>query len=246
MKNKFNLHIATYVDSCYRLFPHLECELPTVIRMGGTKEYNDYPIQINSCQAIKNSTNKLKTKELFAANSIRQSPFYTKADKYIGEFPCVYKPFKRSGGEQIKIVDSQEELNDLMKEEIAYIEPMFVTTSEYRVFCSTNGVFLMVKKVRDEGHENEVIITRKNHSYKYDFVQPRLKKQIFEECLKALNVLELDIACFDIGYSSKGNHDFVIFESNTGPDLEQLKLIIPIAEELNKIIAQKTQEFKNK
>lgn len=243
MKNKFNLHIATYVDSCYRLFPHLECTLPTVIRLGGTKDYTEYPVQVNSAEGIKNSVNKLKSKELFDKAGVRQSPFYLDVDKYDQGYPCVYKPFKRSGGKGTEVVEDKATLKKLMAKGEGYIEPLFVTTSEYRVFATTNGCFLMIKKIRTEGHENEIIVTRDNHSYRFEFVQPRLKAKIFENCLLALSALGLDFACFDIGYSSKGNHDFVIFESNTGPDLELNKLVIPIAEALNEIIVQKTKQL---
>ena len=235
MLNK-RYHIATYSDTNYKLYPYIECAEKTVIRLGGVGTYEDYPIQINSRQSVMDSIDKMKMKEIFKENEVKQSEFFYKNDKNI-PFPCVFKPTKRSGGEGTCIVNNQEELDSILSE--GYCEPFFTTTSEYRTYCSKYGMFLMIRKKKIENHEDDLFINRDNHSYQQKFVKPRLLKQIEEHSMKALNALGLDIACFDIGYSSKDKHDFVIFESNVSPEMKLNCIVEGYAVEINKLIKEK-------
>lgn len=221
---KKRLHIATYqrvVHDGVSVAQHLHNDLPlftedVVIRLGGSMPYEDYKIHVNSQQAIKNSIDKLKQKKLLIAAGLKTLPLANKP-----EFPCVIKAVNRSGGVSVFVARDDKDFKEaVIKINGAYlIEPLFNATSEYRLHCTQEECFFAVKK--HKRNPEDIIINRDNHFNKMEFVKPRLWKEIQAECVKAMQVLELDIACFDVMYCSldKNNHTFTISECNTNPEL---------------------------
>lgn len=210
--------IATYQERAKKLSKSLKKrDVPVVVRLGGTLKYPDYPIQINSQRAIKNSVDKQKQKLLLLNAGLRVLPNLNKP-----EYPCVLKGIVRSGGNNVRVIKDLKEFKDFSAKLINncdgyIIEDLFKATSEYRLHCTRDKVFFYVKKVKDD--PNDPIVNAKNHHNVRDFALPRLWKEMQKECLKAMAALDLDIACFDVLYSSKGDHSFIIAEANTNPEM---------------------------
>lgn len=185
-----------------------------VIRFGGTMPYKAYNIEVNTAEAVKNSIDKRKQKDLLIAANI---PVQPNLDRPV--FPCVLKGVVRSGGENVFLCKTQDEYNKYSKKLVDFItEPLFNTTSEYRLHCTKDQVFFAVKK--HKRNQEDIIITRYNHYNKKEFLKPRLWEKITATCVKAINALKLDIGCFDVLYDSSNNdkHEFVISECNTNPE----------------------------
>lgn len=216
---KKTIHIATYQEAATKLADVLPpFKAPVVVRLGGSMNYSSYPIQVNSAQSILNSINKLKQKQLLLDAKIPTLPLLDKP-----EYPCVIKGVVRSMGTKVFVIRNAKEFVEA-KNKIggAYmLEPLFETTSEYRLHCDRNEVFFSVKKIKDDGHKDDIVINAENHHNIKEFVKPRLWKEIQAECVKAMTALDLDIACFDVIYCSKNDlqHSFAIVEANTNPEL---------------------------
>ncbi len=202
------VHIATYQERAKKLATDLEkndevqgFKKNVVVRLGGEKKYEDYPLEINSAEAVKNCINKIKMKELFNKNDIKTLEYFNEPQKY----PCVIKHAVGSGGAGVYVVEDANELKVFKKvlHNQYYIEPLFKSTSEYRLHCTQNEVFFSVKKIKREENKNDIIINTKNHTNVRDFVKPRLWKEMQAECIKAMKILKLDLGAFDVGYNSE-------------------------------------------
>lgn len=214
------IHIATYCETA----KHLKDEIKEyenekiVVRLGGNQPYPDFKIQINSIEGIENCINKLRNKQLLIAANVPTLPLLDE-DK-IDKYPIVIKGIIRSCGDAVFVVDEAKELpvyKKLLKNKF-YIEPLFTATSEYRLHCTQERCFFAVKKIKNDG-VNDVIVTSKNHHNVRDFVKPRLWNQMLEAGVNAMKASKLEIGAIDFGYCSNGNHNFVIHEINTGPEL---------------------------
>lgn len=247
MKRKNKLHIATYQRVVYRGVPvaeHLSRDLPefsksVVIRLGGSMPYENYQIHINSMEAVKNSIDKLKQKHLLLYAGLPALPTLEKP-----EYPVVVKAIVRSGGLSVFIANNEAEFKEAVnKINGAYIlEPLFNATSEYRLHCTKKEVFFAVKK--HKRNPADIIINRDNHFNKREFLKPRLWKEIQAVCIKAMTVLGLDIACFDVIYNSVGEHSFVICEANTNPELLH-NTYMAYLEQLKGLIEDKIKLYKD-
>lgn len=212
-------HIATYQPAAKPLAQVLpKYKYNVVIRLGGNHDYPDYPIQINSAKSINNSINKQKQKQLLIKGGCKTLPMLNTP-----VYPCVVKGIVRSCGTHVMVCRNEQEfnaaVNNMYRCNGHIIEPLFTATSEYRLHCTRDEVFFCVKKIKN--NPADIIVNHKNHHNVRDFPKPRLWKEIQAECLKAMQVLDLDIACFDVMYCSLDNnkHDFTIAEANTNPEL---------------------------
>ena len=219
------IHVATYKRDIHKGIPvaeQLKRDLPdfgigVVIRLGGSMPYKDYEIHVNSAQSVKNSINKLTQKRLLLAAGVPTQPLILEENV----FPAVVKAITRSGGLSVYVVNTPAERENAVAA-IGMggylVEPLFNTTSEYRLHCCRKEVFFSVKK--HKRNKEDIIITRDNHFNKMEFLKPRLWKEMQAACVKAMTALDLDIACFDVLYDSSGaEHKFVISEANTNPEL---------------------------
>ena len=216
------IKIATYQKTNKELEATLEPYKgkKIIVRMGGDMDYPDYPIQVNSSVAIRNCVNKMKMKELFIANNIKTLPILK--DEEV-QAPVVIKGIIRSKGSSVFVVDENNEIpvyRKILKQQY-YFEPLFHTTSEYRLHCTQDKVFFAVKKKKKDGMEADIIINDKNHVILEKFVKPRLWKEINEQCLLAMKATGLELGAVDVGYDSsdKNGHKFVIHEINTSPEI---------------------------
>lgn len=214
-----NIHIATLQDAAKPLaqaLPSYRCSV--VVRLGGNGSYGSYDIQINSQNSINNSINKSKQKQLLIEGGCKTLPIL---DMPI--FPCVVKGIVRSCGTHVIVCRNEQEYNVAANKMQPcrghIIEPLFEATGEYRLHCTREEIFFAVKKIKR--NPSDIIINHENHYNVREFPKPRLWDQIKAECLKAMRILDLDIACFDVMYSSANDtqHDFFIAEANTNPEL---------------------------
>lgn len=215
-----NLHIATYEETCKELSKVLVVpkNKRVVVRLGGTMPYANYPIQINSIAGIKNSTDKLAMKLIMLQNGIPTSDIGNNIN-----FPVVVKGVKRSQGTGVFICKNANELKKAIekfeaKEAKYYLEKYFPATREFRLHVSKwDGVFFEVEKKRNDGHVGEMgVIKYENHYNVREFIRPAEWPEMQKAAIDCLNAQGLDIAAYDIGYT-KGQ--FVVHESNTGPEL---------------------------
>lgn len=220
LEKKGNLHVATYEDTCKALEKVLLVPegKRVVIRMGGTMPYANYPIQINSVKGVLNSTDKLAMKLIFLQNKIPTSPIGTNMD-----FPVVVKGVKRSQGTGVFICKNTAELAKAVKKFESkdakfYLESYFPANREFRIHVSRwDGAFFAVEKIRNDGHFAEMgVIKYENHYNIRNFARPKEWKEMEEAAIAALNAQGLDIAAYDLGYR---DGKFVVYESNTGPEL---------------------------
>jgi glutathione synthase/RimK-type ligase-like ATP-grasp enzyme len=235
------IKIATYQKTNKQLEATLEPYKgkKIIVRMGGDMDYPDYPIQVNSVEAIRNCVDKMKMKNIFIDNNIKTLPIL-KEDEV--QAPVVIKGIIRSKGASVFVVDENNEIpvyRKVLKQKY-YFEPLFNTTSEYRLHCTQDKVFFSVKKKKKEGMEADIIINEKNHVVLEKFLKPRLWAEIQAECLKAMKATGLELGACDVGYdsSNKKEHKFVIHEINTSPEI--LKPLRPYYKEaIESIIATK-------
>lgn len=215
--------VATFNVKKLRIEQALEAkEYPksVVVRMGGTMEYEGYQVQINSVRSTLNVIDKKRSKEILIGAGLPTLPMYFEPQTY----PFVMKGIIRSRGSSVFMVENEHEFNAFKKvlRNQFYIEPFFNYTSEYRLHCTKDKVFFYTKKKKDEGHADEPFINAQNHTNYREFEKPRLWKEIKEASIAAIRAHGLDIGCCDIGYSSKGDHKFVIHELNTSPELRPI------------------------
>lgn len=242
------IHIATYqrvIHNGVSVAQHLVNDLPdfgtsVVVRLGGTMPYKDYNIHINSAEAVKNSIDKKKQKMLLIGAGLQTLPLLKEP-----AYPCVVKGIVRSGGVNVFIARDADQFRKVEQQINGgyVIEPLFEATSEYRLHCTKDEVFFAVKK--QKRNPDDIIINRDNHFNKREFLKPRLWKQMQEECVKAMRVLDLDLACFDVMYSSKNpdKHEFAIAEANTNPELLHNTYLEYLAQ-IKKLVYQKIEEQK--
>lgn len=257
--------IATYSDTCKTLEPLIENKtgIPVVVRMGGTMNYSEYPIQINSKFSVQNSVNKLMLHMLcdgkpyilpfIASYGNCCSIFHNKIGENMTQFvnktsskKIISRPLGGSGGEEI-IIDS---LYNYIDNSDSYLENRIVTpfinvTSEYRFFATQDEIFYIYKKIKKQDKKEDLFITRQNHFIKNinDVVKPRLLKEMKEAVLETMKIMGLEIAALDIIYDSsdKENHKFYIVETNTGPEMSNQEIKNAVASAITKLINKKNQ-----
>ena len=258
--------IATYSDTCKEMEGKLNNPFPedAVVRLGGTLDYSKYPIQINSKYAVQSSVNKLIVNLLLTGKEYIL-PFLACYGKfcegcstfqgndslaeiagkmYKGQPPrYIIRPLGESGGEGIKIVDSQMKLLQNLNAAIA--TPYVNVTSEYRFFCTQKEVFYIYKKFKKKDHKQDAYITRGNHiiSPIEKCVKPRRLEDMKKACLEVMNAIGLEIGAIDVIYDSSDNdnHRFYIVETNTGPEISTKEIEAAFVAQLEKLIIQKKQ-----
>lgn len=195
-------------------------------------------IELNSIQGIKNSSNKLLMKQCFEQAGIStadwtHSPTFNSVltwcqDKY----PIIAKHKFGSRGTGNKMINNQTEFNNFIigKNPTDYIfEKYYTYTREYRIHVTKNGYFYTCRKMlkrdtpeekRFQRHDDNCVWYTEDNS---GFDKPVNWNLIVQDCVKALNHLNLDIAGFDIKVQSSKNYEgikrtnpkWIIIESNS-------------------------------
>lgn len=220
-----------------------------VVRFGSLTE-SDKKIQINTVEAIKKSMNKRLMKEAFTNNNVITPfwfniPDYLKLEKQF--FPCVVKNIWGSRGTGNFLIKNIDEFNRLLQNRNPenYIVEKFVNYSrEYRFHVSTEGVFLIWRKLRredtpqqDRWFFNNQTCNWVNEEHPLFNLDTKTRENISQEAVKALNSVGLDFGACDIKVSADGQR-FTIIEINSAPSLGKIGVDAYISE-INKLINKK-------
>lgn len=205
-----------------------------------------FDIEINSIPGCAYSANKLSMKSLFDMGKIKTAEwnFIRKEDinyasailsKCLKDWnnKMIIKHKHSSKGKGIYFVVSEETLENFITEHEGTLndyvyEKYYTYRKEYRLHVSKNGCFYTCRKmlkndaeVRWHRHENNSVWILEENPL---FDKPKSWDKIVTECKKALGVLDLDVAAFDVKVqgNDKNDPDFIILESNTAPALGEI------------------------
>ncbi len=175
-------------------------------------------------------------------------------------YPIIAKHRRGSRGTGNFMINNESEFNIWLHGKILdnYIFEKYHTyNKEYRLHVSQNGCFYTCRKVlkndtpqhlRFQRHDdNSAWLLETNPS----FDKPVNWNDIINDCVKALKVLQLDFAAFDIKVQStmdkKGNKrtnpEYIIIESNSAPSMGTITLERYL-EEIPKLLKQKHEQNK--
>ena len=230
-----------------------------VIRFGSVTETN-HEIQLNLPDAIRNSMNKLRMKQLFKEVT-EHTPEYWESHESITEehLPVLAKRAFRSRGAGMRKLNTLEEFNEFIQSNRYqnnsehnpyYFEKYHNYAREYRLHISENGCFYACRKMLREDADNRWFRNDQNcvwfTEYEYQdgvynteipnegFNKPQTWNLIVDECHKCLDSIGLDIGAFDVLVATNGR--FKILEINSAPsfgDLTTDRYIIELKKILN-------------
>jgi D-alanine-D-alanine ligase-like ATP-grasp enzyme len=235
----------------------------SVIRLGSTTVLPDdnTRIQINTPQAVMNSSSKLLMKQCFRQANVKTANWYIydrgafflydydegSYEKSVNElkYPIIAKSHYGSRGLGNTKLDTLEQLKSWLigKNTDNYIfEEYFNGSREYRFHVSIEGVFLTWRKLRRNDTPNEQRWFFNNQTCNWVSEQhelynkPKTYDEICNECLKALNSVGLDIGACDVRVNKEG--EFIIVEINSAPSMAE-QTTIAYKAELTKLITNK-------
>lgn len=251
----------------------------SVIRFGSSTELDDTianggkRIEINTVNAIKNSSNKLLMKQCFDKKDVRTAVWTQSQNvdhiiedlsKNLEEgdalYPIVAKNHYGSKGTGNHLLNSTKELTEFLQKNNPshYIfEKYYNYNKEYRLHITKEGCFYACRKMlkqdtpdNEKWHRhdsNSVWILEENPN----FDKPTSWDIIIEHSVKALNAVGLDIGAVDVRVQNntlgngkpRENVDFIIVEINSAPSFGDITLQKYI-EELPKILNNKINEQK--
>lgn len=231
-----------------------------IIRLGSTNPgiNSDQKIQINTVQAIKNSSDKLLMKECFTSSGIKTADWWTHdqyAIDHINElpYPVIAKHRFGSRGTGNHLLNTKEELELFITNKTLnnYIfEKYYTYNREYRLHVTKNGCFYTCRKMikRDcpddkkfQRHDDNCVWVVEDNPL---FDKPVNWNSIVEDCIRALNSVGLDIGAFDIKVQSAKNKEgilrkdpeYIIIESNSAPSFGEITHKMYLKELTNLII----------
>lgn len=208
----------------------------SIVRFGSqTKFRNEHMlgrIEVNSVEAIRNSSNKIHMKNIFAQNGIKSPKHFlcegTTTLPSGWKFPVVAKLCYRSGGRGMVKIDNQQQYTKFLNDKITgkartnkyYCEEYVNCKREYRIHVSAinnNELFSVRKLINPEiPKEKQWIKSIANGAFVEEFDKPKEWPQMVNECVKALKSIKLDIGCFDVKYKKKDG-SFYLLEVNSSP-----------------------------
>jgi hypothetical protein len=200
-------------------------ELRSAVSNGGTR------IELNTVEAISNSSNKLKMKQCFTRGDVRTADWYCKSTEgdffyaCFGEaeediavenlpFPIVAKKHYGSRNNGNTKLDTLEEFNTWSenKDLRNYIfEKYYSYTREYRLHVSEDGCFYSCRKMLKSDAPQEVRWYRNDEHCVWiledneSFDRPVNWTDIENECVKALLSVGLDFGAIDLRVQSATN-----------------------------------------
>lgn len=229
-----HLIVRSRNTSCRRL-RELVVPVRTIYRMGSTTPIRrGIPyIEINTIDGCRVSSNKQDMKLAFDVAGIHTAEWFVCRDKRTGadlvkrkllvwRTPIIAKRINSSRGRGIYLIQSERDFMSMPNDVQNYVfERYYSYAKEYRLHVSKFGCFYTSRKmlrseatVRWHRHsENSVFFNEDNPQ----FDKPHTWDVIVRDCQKAMQVMGLDIAAFDVKVSHSG--DFIIMESNSAPAL---------------------------
>lgn len=208
----------------------------SVVRFGSLTDLTDAAslrgnrIELNSKDAIRNSSSKLKMKNCFAKAGVKTAKWYETNESHIFidendvlyetkdlEYPIVSKHHFGSRGTGNKLHKSQKELEQWMinKKLDNFIFEKFVNyNKEYRLHCTKNGCFyacrkMLKKEFKDHPNawqrhdDNSIWILEENEN----FDKPENWDEIVDHCVRAVKSCGLDFGACDLRVQNNYNED---------------------------------------
>lgn len=213
------------------------------IRFGSTTEWSRSEFEINSIDAVRNSSNKFKMKSCFDELDVKTAKWYKSPEEITEEndFPILAKKIYGSRGEGMVKFNDYSELNEWLSDESnkpqRYIfEKYYNYSREYRIHIDTNGYFYACRKMlkTDTPIENRWFRNDSNCVWYVEenekFDKPVNWDDIVAECIKALDSVGLDVGACDVRVQSskdsegnlRENPNFIIVEINSAPSFGEI------------------------
>ena len=230
-------HFRPRIRSRHPSHDILREELPlmkfrSVIRLGSTTELDNVPVQLNSVEAIRVSSNKLLMKQAFTRDGVKTANWwrYAQASHTSHQFfknssdamddivelpyPIVAKHIYGSRGTGNTLLNTQQELEQWMQGKTLsnYIfEAYMAYNKEYRLHVTEEGCFYTCRKMLKEdakerwfrNDSNSVWILESNEA----FDKPVNWDLIVADCVKALKAVGLDFGAMDVRVQSRLDKD---------------------------------------
>lgn len=242
IKSRHPSHTLLRKKGTFPLFP-----FKSIIRLGSTTEINDNRVEINTVQAIKNSSSKFIMKECFTQNNIKTADWWTLSDGIFWKFnnqeidedrlitgfedlpyPIISKSFYGSRNQGNQKHNTKEELINWIRTHNTnnyLFEKYYNYTREYRLHITKNGCFYTCRKMLKEDTPDEDKWFRNDTHCVWIleenelFDKPSNWDEIVVESVKALDAVGLDIGAVDLRIQSaeKENPKFIIVEINSAP-----------------------------
>lgn len=230
----------------------------SVIRLGSLTELKDPSslagtrIELNSKEAIRNSSSKLKMKQCFDKENVRTAGWYqSNSDSIVSgslvnwcldKYPVVAKHHFGSRGTGNTLIKSEKELIQWIdgKKITSYIFEEFCNyNKEYRLHVTKDGCFYTCRKMLKQEfkdhpnawqrHDDNCVWVLEDNEH---FDKPSNWDEIVKHCVGALKGCGLDFGACDLrvqnNIDSKGNKrekcDFIVVEINSAPSFGKITL----------------------
>jgi len=208
------------------------------IRFGSTTDWTRSEYEINTTEAVRNSSNKFKMKTCFEHLDVNTAKWYSSPDQITEEdsFPILAKKIYGSRGQGMIKFNNYNELYEWALDENnkpqRYIfEKYYNYSREYRIHIDAEGYFYACRKMlkSDTPTENRWFRNDSNCVWYIEenekFDKPVNWEEITEECVKALDAVGLDIGACDVRVQSSTDAEgnlrekpkFIIVEINSAP-----------------------------
>lgn len=214
----------------------------SVIRFGSLTDLTDVQslngnrIELNSKEAIRNSSSKLKMKQCFDVLGVRTASWFKLMKAGYGgyeivrennpglglelstlEYPIVSKHHFGSRGTGNKLHKSQKELEDWAKDkklENFIFEKFINYNKEYRLHCTKNGCFYACRKMlKSEFKDHPNAWQRHDDNCVWileeneNFDKPNNWQEIVDDCVKAVVSCGLDFGACDLRVQNNYSED---------------------------------------
>ena len=215
------------------------------------KKASSVPIvEINTVDAVRNSSSKIKMKEAFDRAKISHAKWYKKlmsgglvdnSGEFIEfssiKYPIIAKKVYGSRGKGMLFIDSEESFKkalDSIKGSLYMFEEYKNYVREYRLHCTLDGCFYACRKMLKEGAEDRWYRNDSNCVWYVEsnpkFDKPSNWEDIIKDCVKALKEVSLDFGAFDVRVQSSMNSEgrkrkvceFAIIEVNSAPSFGEI------------------------
>jgi glutathione synthase/RimK-type ligase-like ATP-grasp enzyme len=215
-----------------------------LLRLGSTSP-SEIKLEVNSIEAIKNSSNKLAMKNCFLKYGVKSPEFWT-IPQFIDEviskgehpYPVLAKLIYGSRGRGMVFLENLKELLKFLKKDKKgyYFEKFYNFTKEYRLHVTEDGCFYTCRKMLKSDTPKNLRWFRNNNNCVWyveeneKFDKPNTWPQIVENCVKALKSTKLDVGACDVRVNKQGN--FQIIEINSAPSFgerteQEYRKVIP-------------------
>jgi glutathione synthase/RimK-type ligase-like ATP-grasp enzyme len=198
------------------------------VRFGSTKKHRKCDIEFNDIFSIKNTSNKVKMKNIFALSGVNTPKYLVNnhlarekiLNGYLGD-EIFFKTTFHSRGRGMKVIkkDSSDLLEILSLSGKGYFEKTEPSIREFRVHVMDGTVFYVdEKRPRDKSIKvkDRAMIKNKDSGFKFRRPLKDFPEGIIEESIKAVECLCLDFGAVDIGLNDSG---VWVYEVNSAPSL---------------------------